>query len=100
MGEQVDAGFYGGVAQLGEHLPCKQGVKSSNLSVSIRIGKPVRRYLENSIQSKIENIQPNKTSEKTNQPKAVRRQQVQERKGVTLYTRGQTSKSTGWMPWH
>ena len=36
MGKQVDAGFsYGGVAQLGEHLPCKQGVKSSNLSVSI-----------------------------------------------------------------
>ena len=27
--------FYGGVAQLGEHLPCKQGVKSSNLSISI-----------------------------------------------------------------
>ena len=28
--------WYGGVAQLGEHLPCKQGVKSSNLSISIR----------------------------------------------------------------
>ena len=27
----------GGVAQLGEHLPCKQGVKSSNLSISIQI---------------------------------------------------------------
>ena len=27
---------HGGVAQLGEHLPCKQGVKSSNLSISIR----------------------------------------------------------------
>ena len=26
----------GGVAQLGEHLPCKQGVKSSNLSISIQ----------------------------------------------------------------
>ena len=25
---------YGGVAQLGEHLPCKQGVKSSNLFIS------------------------------------------------------------------
>ena len=25
----------GDVAQLGEHLPCKQGVKSSNLSISI-----------------------------------------------------------------
>ena len=36
MGEQVAARLYGGVAQLGEHLPCKQGVKSSNLSVSIR----------------------------------------------------------------
>ena len=28
---------YGGVAQLGEHLPCKQGVKSSNLSISTKI---------------------------------------------------------------
>ena len=26
----------GGVAQLGEHLPCKQGVKGSNPSISIR----------------------------------------------------------------
>ena len=28
--------LYGGVAQLGEHLPCKQGVMSSNLTISIR----------------------------------------------------------------
>ena len=34
--------LYGGVAQLGEHLPCKQGVKSSNLSISIRT-KVMRR---------------------------------------------------------
>ena len=27
---------YGGVAQLGEHLPCKQGVKSSNLFISTK----------------------------------------------------------------
>ena len=26
----------GGIAQLGEHLPCKQGVTSSNLVISIR----------------------------------------------------------------
>ena len=25
---------HGGVAQLGEHLPCKQGVRSSNLLIS------------------------------------------------------------------
>ena len=35
MGEQVGAGIpYGGVAQLGEHLPCKQGVKGSNPFIS------------------------------------------------------------------
>ena len=59
MGEQVAAGLKereagrllykkkkrrnnGGVAQLGEHLPCKQGVKSSNLSVSI-VGESLRK---------------------------------------------------------
>ena len=43
MEEQAGARFFknpfgdcGGVAQLGEHLPCKQGVKSSNLSISTR----------------------------------------------------------------
>ncbi len=30
----------GGVAQLGEHLPCKQGVRSSNVS---QVSKGVRR---------------------------------------------------------
>ena len=28
--------LFGDIAQLGEHLPCKQGVESSNLFVSIR----------------------------------------------------------------
>ena len=26
--------IYGGIAQLGEHLPCKQGVKGSNPFIS------------------------------------------------------------------
>ena len=43
----------GGLAQLGEHLPCKQGVESSNLLVSIAaVYKSVngcRTYLENRI---------------------------------------------------
>ena len=34
MGEQVVASFHGGIAQLGEHLPCKQGVKGSNPFIS------------------------------------------------------------------
>ena len=44
MGEQVAARSHGGVAQLGEHLPCKQGVKSSNLSVSIS-GESLKRKI-------------------------------------------------------
>ena len=67
MGEQVAARLYGGVAQLGEHLPCKQGVKSSNLSISIRnlVIKFRDTYLENRILKRNElNIQLNiKTSE-------------------------------------
>ena len=35
----------GGVAQLGEHLPCKQGVRSSTLLISTKLSKE-RMYLE------------------------------------------------------
>ena len=33
------AASYGGVAQLGEHLPCKQGVKGSNPFISTTYGE-------------------------------------------------------------
>ena len=39
MGEQAAARSNGDVAQLGEHLPCKQGVESSNLFISTEIGR-------------------------------------------------------------
>ena len=35
---------YGGVAQLGEHLPCKQGVRSSILLISTKGSKREARY--------------------------------------------------------
>ena len=50
MGKQVAAGLNGGLAQLGEHLPCKQGVESSNLLVSIQkqlLLTFINMYLEN-----------------------------------------------------
>ncbi len=31
---QLSIGYWGGVAQLGEHLPCKQGVRGSNPLIS------------------------------------------------------------------
>ena len=45
MGEQVAARFNGGVAQLGEHLPCKQGVESSNLFISTQKQKLLKMGL-------------------------------------------------------
>ena len=40
---------YGGLAQLGEHLPCKQGVESSNLLVSMPCAyERAGEHLENS----------------------------------------------------
>ena len=35
----MSAKINGGVAQLGEHLPCKQGVMSSNLTISTKVMK-------------------------------------------------------------
>ena len=59
MGEQVAAGFNGGIAQLGEHLPCKQGVKGSNPFISTGVRNHTKAvptgtglYLENRILKK------------------------------------------------
>ena len=57
MGEQVAAGLYGGIAQLGEHLPCKQGVKGSNPFISTPFRKKWNVYLENCIQTQFVSIQ-------------------------------------------
>ena len=55
---------------MGEHLPCKQGVKSSNLSISTRQFLGTVLYLENFIQKiqisndcMINTIMPIETSE-------------------------------------
>ena len=45
MGEQVAARPFGGIAQLGEHLPCKQGVKGSNPFISTKAMKRASRWL-------------------------------------------------------
>ena len=40
--------IYGGIAQLGEHLPCKQGVRSSNLLISISFIKSFKAFMKDS----------------------------------------------------
>ena len=39
--------IYGGVAQLGEHLPCKQGVMGSNPIISTRRSEASQLKMEN-----------------------------------------------------
>ena len=50
----------GGVAQLGEHLPCKQGVKSSNLSISTKAMSRAKIFEEQAMQACLQSIDPNK----------------------------------------
>ena len=61
----------GGLAQLGEHLPCKQGVESSNLLVSMQkrlLLSFILMYLENFTQIKIFlKYRPNKPIEINNE---------------------------------
>ena len=45
----------GGVAQLGEHLPCKQGVMSSNLTISTLAMSNAKFVNETDILSLLEN---------------------------------------------
>ena len=49
---------------MGEHLPCKQGVKGSNPFISTHLRNQMKQYLENCIQKNtLLKIYINKTSE-------------------------------------
>ena len=48
--------LHGGVAQLGEHLPCKQGVMSSNLTISTTSSDGEGMYLENRISKDLKRL--------------------------------------------
>ena len=65
MGEQVAAGLYGGVAQLGEHLPCKQGVKGSNPFISTKAILSSERERQNRRFSSAASIMKNRFSQST-----------------------------------
>ena len=65
--------LYGGIAQLGEHLPCKQGVRSSNLLISTNDLTEIYDFVVG--QMNIENR-------------------------ITVYISGQETKGARRMPWH
>ena len=80
---------------MGEHLPCKQGVTSSNLVISTRYRKIPKCSLKTAYMkyNKTSNIQNNFFRYEMNQNnKSIRR--------YVYKLAGQANKSTGWMPWH
>ena len=48
--------YYGGVAQLGEHLPCKQGVMGSNPIISTKRESAKKMLIENRIRKETKQI--------------------------------------------
>ena len=56
MGEQVAAGLHGGIAQLGEHLPCKQAVSYTHLCtriVVLDVMKHLRIFIRDQKQAEV-----------------------------------------------
>ena len=49
---RITTNLYGGVAQLGEHLPCKQGVMGSNPIISTSNLLIAKMLIENRIKKK------------------------------------------------
>ena len=88
---------YGGVAQLGEHLPCKQGVKSSNLSISIGTGNRActlktayrKRKPRKNLKQEIDIREAVKNSQKKEEPKTG---------DVTLYIRAEGTRKKSLKP--
>ena len=92
--------IYGGVAQLGEHLPCKQGVKSSNLSVSIEYeatSSTQTVYLENFIQRMIlrKDFQRNQTSEKQTENRMGNHTVIIKKRYNAIYRRSSKKRAQG-----
>ena len=57
--------MYGGIAQLGEHLPCKQGVKGSNPFISTKAIHSSEREQQNRRFSSAASIMKNRFSQAT-----------------------------------
>ena len=97
---------YGGIAQLGEHLPCKQGVKGSNPFISTIAmsnaysGRQARRKL--ACVRACDVIKPEIIERLLNQLLLKQRTQKPVINAMMAADQEYRSsiKSAGWMPWH
>ena len=94
--------FYGGIAQLGEHLPCKQGVRSSNLLISTNdltaIFDCVVGQVPFCFKSSICQKTANDLTRVIKVDKRIDIMNIENR--ITVYISGQETKGARRMPWH
>ena len=93
---------------MGEHLPCKQGVMSSNLTISTRYGFIPNMHIENFTLKEIIKKMKERTimlarvnvvGQTSKMKQTCKAATLGSGKSEELDT-GQADKSAGWMPWH
>ena len=86
--------LYGGIAQLGEHLPCKQGVRSSNLLISTIDLTAIFDCVVSQVSPRFKSlICQQATIDLTKGHKNIENR-------ITVYISGQETKGARRMPWH
>ena len=86
--------LYGGIAQLGEHLPCKQGVRSSNLLISTIDLTEIYDFVVSQVSRRFKSlICQQATIDLTKGQKHIENR-------ITVYISGQETKGARRMPWH
>ena len=93
--------LYGGIAQLGEHLPCKQGVRSSNLLISTNDLTAIFDCVVGQVPFCFKSSICQKTAIdffKVNHDLIKGQKHIENR--ITVYISGQETKGARRMPWH
>ena len=94
--------LYGGIAQLGEHLPCKQGVRSSNLLISTNNLTAIFDCVVGQVPFCFKSLICQKTAiDLTKVIKVDKRIDIMHIENrITVYISGQETKGARRMPWH
>ena len=101
--------LYGGIAQLGEHLPCKQGVRSPNLLISTNDLTEISDFVVGQVSFCFKSLICQKTAidflkvknDLTRVIKVDKRIDIMNIENrITVYISGQETKGARRMPWH
>ena len=92
--------IYGGVAQLGEHLPCKQGVRSSNLLISTNDLTAIFDCVVSQVSRRFKSVICQQATNDLTEISDFVVGQMNIENRITVYISGQETKGARRMPWH